>query len=242
MNKQLRTLSLVVTLLCALLLAPKATAQNSEKQNIINALNTEFESYQKRDKQTWSNAWVHSDKTRMTYSSVSWFYDGLGWDSLAANREKYFSMPVTASTNKRTRSDYDVTIKGNVAIVDFMEKDSLSNTSHTALLEKQGKQWKILRMTVLAKDSFKPTDVNVEAAINSQGYMLLQMKKIDEAIKLFALNTQLFPNAWNVWDSLAEAYMLKGENDIATGYYKKSMQLNPENDNGQKMLDILAKK
>ena len=37
------------------------------------------------------------------------------------------------------------------------------------------------------------------------------------------------PNAWNVYDSLAEAYMANGEKDLAIANYKKSLELNPNN-------------
>jgi tetratricopeptide (TPR) repeat protein len=241
MNKKL-TLPLLLCVACTFSISQKAIGQDSEKQKILQVLKTEQDSYVNKNKQAWSNTWVHSDKVRMTAFSSSWFYEGIGWDSISANRAEHFSTPVKKEQNKVVRSDFDVMIKGPLAIVDFVQKDSLLSTNQTAVLEKQGKEWKIIRMMSLAKDSFTANDQNVEAAINTQGYLLLRMKKVDEAIKVFALNTQLFPTAWNVWDSLAEAYMIKGENDIATGYYKKSMELNADNDNGQKMLDILAKK
>jgi len=68
-----------------------------------------------------------------------------------------------------------------------------------------------------------------EARINSMGYDLLRVKKIDEAIALFTLNTQDFPKSSNVWDSLGEAYMVKGDKPKAIENYKKSLELDPNN-------------
>ena len=90
---------------------------------------------------------------------------------------------------------------------------------------------------------FKDTPRNVtvsENRLNNLGYGLLQQKKLPEAIALFKLNVEFYPNAWNVYDSLAEAYMANGEKDLAIANYKKSLELNPQNANGREMLKKLG--
>ncbi|NIR48904.1 amidohydrolase family protein, partial [candidate division KSB1 bacterium] len=62
----------------------------------------------------------------------------------------------------------------------------------------------------------------VESAVNRRGYDLLGQNKIDEAIEVFTLNTQYFPDQSNPWDSLGEAYAKKGETEVAIQYYKKA--------------------
>jgi tetratricopeptide (TPR) repeat protein len=81
-----------------------------------------------------------------------------------------------------------------------------------------------------------------ENQFNALGYRLLQTNKIPEAIEIFKLNVQAFPQSWNVYDSLAEAYMIKGENEAAIKYYEKSLDLNPQNDNGREMIKRLKEK
>jgi len=109
------------------------------------------------------------------------------------------------------------------------------------ILEKQGKSWRALRQHTVIKSAYEVNDGNVEAALNDQGYKLIQLQRLDDALKVFTLNTQLFPNAWNTWDSLADAYMKKGEKQIAIGYFKKSLQLNPQNGYAKEMVETLAK-
>ena len=65
-------------------------------------------------------------------------------------------------------------------------------------------------------------------------------KKLPEAIALLKLNVEFYPNAWNVYDSLAEAYMTNGEKELAIANYKKSLELNPQNANGREMLKKLG--
>ena len=65
---------------------------------------------------------------------------------------------------------------------------------------------------------------------------MIQMKQWDAAIGLFKINVELYPDSWNVYDSLAEAYMLKGEMETAAKLYMKSLELNPDNSNAVDML------
>ena len=64
-----------------------------------------------------------------------------------------------------------------------------------------------------------------ESTINSLGYTLLNSRKIPEAIEIFKLNVGAFPNSANVYDSLAEAYMKNGDNELAIKFYKKTLEM-----------------
>jgi len=79
-----------------------------------------------------------------------------------------------------------------------------------------------------------------EERINSLGYGLLQQKKVAEAIAIFKVNVELYPQSSNAYDSLGEAYMVSGQKEMAITNYKKSLELNPQNENGARMLKKLA--
>jgi len=76
--------------------------------------------------------------------------------------------------------------------------------------------------------------------LNFFGYELMNDNLLDEAIEIFKLNAKLFPDMPNVWDSLGEAYMNKGENKLAIESFKKVLELDPENQNAKKMLEKLG--
>lgn len=78
--------------------------------------------------------------------------------------------------------------------------------------------------------------------LNFFGYELMNDDLLDDAIEVFKLNAKLFPGEPNVWDSLAEAYMNKGNNDLAIANYKKVLELAPNNPNAKKMLEKLGSK
>lgn len=75
-----------------------------------------------------------------------------------------------------------------------------------------------------------------EIEMNVLGYQYLQNGKVKEAIELFKLNTVAYPKSWNVYDSLGEAYLKDGQKGFAIKNYKKSLELNPDNENAKKIL------
>jgi CubicO group peptidase (beta-lactamase class C family) len=79
-----------------------------------------------------------------------------------------------------------------------------------------------------------------ENEMNNAGYQLLQSGKVKEAAEVFKLNMEAFPASFNVYDSYAEAQMVQGQNDLAIKYYKKSIEINPGNQNGIDMLKKLG--
>jgi len=79
-----------------------------------------------------------------------------------------------------------------------------------------------------------------EGELNALGYQLLQAKKVKEALRVFQLNVEAYPQSGNVYDSLAEAYMNNGDKQLAIENYQKSLQLDPSNKNAVEMLKRLA--
>lgn len=78
-----------------------------------------------------------------------------------------------------------------------------------------------------------------ENELNNLGYILLETGKITEAIEIFKLNVEVYPESANVYDSLGEAYMKNGDSELAIKNYKKSLELDPGNQNAIKMLKKL---
>lgn len=70
-------------------------------------------------------------------------------------------------------------------------------------------------------------------------YDLMQKDHLPEATELFKLAVQLFPDWWNAYDSLGESYMKAGQKQLAIDNYKKSLELNPANDNAKEKLKVL---
>jgi tetratricopeptide (TPR) repeat protein len=80
-----------------------------------------------------------------------------------------------------------------------------------------------------------------ENDFNNLGYQLLQEKKLESAVYVFETNARLYPDSWNVWDSLGETEAKAGRKEQAIASYRKSLELNPQNKNGKAMLENLMK-
>lgn len=65
----------------------------------------------------------------------------------------------------------------------------------------------------------------LERAINTDGYAILASLGARSALKVFTLNTELYPQSANAWDSLAECHAALGEKETADRLYAKSKAL-----------------
>lgn len=111
--------------------------------------------------------------------------------------------------------------------------ETLSATIATSGVDQAVKQYHDLKAT-------QPTTYNFdEVELNSLGYQLLNSHKFTDAIRIFQLNVEAYPQSANVYDSLGEGYMDAGNNAQAIANYQKSLQLNPKNAGAAKMLKKL---
>jgi dienelactone hydrolase/predicted negative regulator of RcsB-dependent stress response len=78
-----------------------------------------------------------------------------------------------------------------------------------------------------------------ETAVNSWGYELTADNHLPEAIDLFKLNVQIYPDSGDAFDSLGEAYMESGQKQLAIESYKKSLEKAPMNENAKEKLKEL---
>jgi CubicO group peptidase (beta-lactamase class C family) len=70
-----------------------------------------------------------------------------------------------------------------------------------------------------------------EEDVNNWAYKLIELGQAKNAIEIFKLNASLYPDSWNVYDSLAEGYEALGDKESAIKNFKRSLKLNPKNDN-----------
>jgi CubicO group peptidase (beta-lactamase class C family) len=69
-----------------------------------------------------------------------------------------------------------------------------------------------------------PADPSLaEERFNALGYAFLSQEEYKTAIAIFQLNTQLYPDSANTYDSLAEAHMKKGDKKQAIALYRKAL-------------------
>jgi tetratricopeptide (TPR) repeat protein len=75
------------------------------------------------------------------------------------------------------------------------------------------------------------------ASVNSFGYELMRNNQLEDALKVFELNTTLYPKVANTFDSYGECLMKLNRKTEGLAAYKKSLDLNPKNERARKILN-----
>ena len=91
----------------------------------------------------------------------------------------------------------------------------------------------------LKRDHRGEFDFNDAGTLNRLGYDLVYEKKITEAIEIFKLNVDAFPQVANTYDSLGEGYKIAGNKELAIKNYEKALELDPKKESAIKALKEL---
>jgi tetratricopeptide (TPR) repeat protein len=73
--------------------------------------------------------------------------------------------------------------------------------------------------------------------LNFLGYTLLREEKLDMSLAIFQLNVQLFPEEANPYDSLGDAYLEKGNTELAIESFKKALRIDPSFESSKRKLE-----
>ena len=153
----------------------------------------------------------------------------LGRDSLVS---------VVASGPRKFIKLYNSLVNNDMRLVEFKmpEKISVYQNLRIAIARKDYPEFEKLKKYLIQNESeVSPT---LEKKINEYGYSFMKVEMAD-ALKLFEINTILFPLSSNAFDSYAEALMNSGDKELAKKCYEKAIELNPKNTNAQNKLKEL---
>ncbi len=79
----------------------------------------------------------------------------------------------------------------------------------------------------------------LENQINTYGYELISYERYEDAIRIFKLGIENYPESSNLYDSLGETYLTIGDTLQAIENYQKSVDLNPGNVHGKEVLSSI---
>ncbi len=247
----MRKISIMAMLLA---LSSIAFTQNSDEEKIRKTIQTEVDAIVARNLEAWKSTWKQDKMATSTFAGLFGNSSIRGWDSLNAIVQRDLKSETRFFSSLKPDS-IDIRANDNLAIVQYdmivtpaeidpkvyPYTDVVRNKMQQVLVKENG-EWKTISRVLIQQNPYaeKP-DHAAESNINTAGYDLLAAKKFSEAIEVLKLNVKLYPNSWNTFDSLGEAYMMAGNKKLAIENYEKSVKLNPKNDTGKEALVKLKK-
>lgn len=85
----------------------------------------------------------------------------------------------------------------------------------------------IITKIIQLKENFSDIYYLSRPEMNTLGYNLMEEDRVEDAIKVFNLNIGFFPNSAFCYDSMSDAYIKAGENDLAIECMEKALELLP---------------
>ena len=79
----------------------------------------------------------------------------------------------------------------------------------------------------------------IEIRVNAAGYAAGFAGDLDRAKALLKLNTEIFPDSANSWDSLAEITLYLGDKEQAIELYRKVLEIDPGFTNAAEQIDAI---
>ncbi|MEZ0207501.1 serine hydrolase [Ideonella sp.] len=70
-------------------------------------------------------------------------------------------------------------------------------------------------------------DAGKESYLNEVGMNLVTQRQVDTGLAVLKINTELYPNAANTWDSLGAAYLAQGNKAMARESYQHALRIDP---------------
>ncbi len=108
-----------------------------------------------------------------------------------------------------------------------------------AVLDAEGIDAAIARYREIRASEAEAYDLG-EDQLNALGYLTLGRGDVEAAIHLFELNVEMYPESWNPYDSLGEAYLAAGDRERAAASYQRALVLNPTSESTRAALEGLG--
>lgn len=182
-----------------------------------------------------------------------WYAAAVDRDLMRKNEPQIYGTQFIANTSTNGKfmrykmnpdqvTDEERKYYGVETLAEQVEKERLMNLKHVGMFYMESKSIeKALELIRSEFDKGEEATYNTgEQSLNAFGYGLLNQGLDNEALAIFELNTQLYPQAFNTYDSYGEALKKVGRKADAINAYQTSLELNPDNDNAVSVLRELA--
>jgi len=181
------------------------------------------------------NSYGDSRRIPLPNSGITVRVSTLWWQTDERDRRQWKAPELAADLRfEDYRNNVDPALNLALTYVPEKSQKSISQTlteavlsNNPTLLNELFQQWRT-----------KPINKyqNGEMLVNRLGYELLARKQVEQAIELFKLNTVHYPDSANTFDSLAEAYVMRGDVSLAIKSYEHALELDPANSSAREAI------
>jgi len=232
-----RTLPVVAALLVLLGSGRPLLAQNADADEVKRVIREETESYYRRDADAWKGTWVQDSTAIRTFITSGSYSVALGWEKFGPATVETLRKDPTPQLVKVDRTNYVMRIEGPLAWAEYDERTTFPTDGVPPLLARQQRtlvkrdgQWRILSAGSFVESSFGKFPGAIESRLDGVGRDLIGAKKYRDAVKVLALNAQLFPGSAAAHRSLGEAYAAAGDIALAIRSYERSLAIDPRSE------------
>jgi len=244
-----RALTVVAAILLYLGPGRPLLAQDAESNEVKRVIREETESYYRSDADAWKCTWVQDSTAIRTFITSGSYSVALGWDKFGAGTVESIRKDPTPQPVQVDRTNYVLRIDGALAWAEYDERTTFPTDGVPPLLARQQRtlvkrdgQWRILSAGSFVESSFGTFPGAIESRLNAIGSDLIGAKNARDAIRVLALNAQLFPGSAAAHLSLGHAYAAAGDTTLAIQSYEKTLAINPKNEAGKAALAKLRQK
>ncbi len=140
---------------------------------------------------------------------------------------------ISCSTNKDNQSSDEETEVSALEIEKRSIASELRENEHLPVLQR------IALYRQLKKENPHGYNWENEDEMTMYAYSFLWNNQLTEAIEIFKLIVEQFPNSSNPYDSLGEAYLANGESELSLVNYEKSLELNLNNFHAEDQIELI---
>ncbi len=169
------------------------------------------------------------------YLSFAWWQDKPQWEG-----GPWMAPHIAIEMSfKEYRSNRDPVLE---AALNFSDDEFiLDPMAHLTGLFEKNKPEELKAEAKRMADDPKYRFFDFEGQFNKAGYNLLGSGRKEEALFVFEMTANLFPDSANVWDSLAEGYLKLNNKEKAIEYYEKALKMDPKGSVGDNAKAMLKK-
>ena len=191
---------------------------------------------------TAENVNFYGDTKRETlpHSKLNVFLSWLWWQNHDPRDKRQWTAPDIAvdMSFEDYRTNHDPVLR---AVLNWQPSQPVAAQIKEKVVAGENESAYQTALNYLANPQHRYAKIKLEDQLNRTGYDLMGTNQTSAAAEVFKINTLVFPNSANTYDSYGESLWKLGKIEEAITNYEKAIQLDPDGPIGQNSKAMLSK-